>query len=463
MRWAYIGMVRPMLSYASMIWGHRAPFHKAKFKRINRMAINTFGSFPRSTPTAALEVIMDIMPLELFCQQEALAARCRLNDIVDIGWDGTNKNKTHATSHLRAWANLLQQYEINPDVNDACGVVKWNAEFRVNTDSFKGDAKHRSLTQFNVFTDGSRKENQTGCGFVIYHHKREIRAEHYRLPDFATVFQAEITAIRQAADALSTTVTHNLKHVKIFVDSQAALKALANPAIRSRAVAEAVESLNSLGGKVTSLALCWIPAHRGHFGNERADQLAKSGSEMTTGEILPVGRPPAIIKAEIKNHVYKAWQQMWLASTEAKHSKFFYYLPNPSKAKYTLKLARLELGRFVRLVTGHNNLNYFQTRIGLHGDPACRLCGEADETFIHFVMDCPRLNTMRRDIFAGQLPSNNMAWSVRNLLDFTYNPTVNEAFEGTWAHGDPLDEDNLDPLGKRSDLGSSLSEGSPAD
>ena len=25
MRWAYIGMVRPMLCYGAMIWGHRAP------------------------------------------------------------------------------------------------------------------------------------------------------------------------------------------------------------------------------------------------------------------------------------------------------------------------------------------------------------------------------------------------------------------------------------------------------
>ena len=32
-----------------------------------------------------------------------------------------------------------------------------------------------------------------------------------------------------------------------------------------------------------------------------------------------------------------------------------------------------------------------------------------------------------------------MAWSVRKLLDFSYTPAINEAFEGTWAHGDPPD------------------------
>ena len=66
MRRAYIGIVRPMLCYGAMIWGHRAPELMEKFRRINRMAINTFACFPRSTPTAALEVMLNIMPLHLF-------------------------------------------------------------------------------------------------------------------------------------------------------------------------------------------------------------------------------------------------------------------------------------------------------------------------------------------------------------------------------------------------------------
>ena len=71
MRWAYNGIVRPMLTYGAMIWGHRAPFHIARLRRVNRMAINTFASFPKSTPTAALEIMLDVMPLHLFCRKEA--------------------------------------------------------------------------------------------------------------------------------------------------------------------------------------------------------------------------------------------------------------------------------------------------------------------------------------------------------------------------------------------------------
>ena len=31
-----------------------------------------------------------------------------------------------------------------------------------------------------------------------------------------------------------------------------------------------------------------------------------------------------------------------------------------------------------------------------------------------------------------------MKWSVRDLLNFSYIPEINEAYEGTWANGDPL-------------------------
>ena len=37
-----------------------------------------------------------------------------------------------------------------------------------------------------------------------------------------------------------------------------------------------------------------------------------------------------------------------------------------------------------------------------------------------------------------------MLWSVRSLIDFTYIPCLNEAFEGMWGRQDPADFDILD-------------------
>ena len=45
-----------------------------------------------------------------------------------------------------------------------------------------------------------------------------------------------------------------------------------------------------------------------------------------------------------------------------------------------------------------------------------------------------------------------MSWSVRDLLDFSYIPNLNEAFEGTWAHVDPLNVGDLDTINESSEI-----------
>ena len=458
MRWAYLSMVRPMVTYACMIWGHRAPFIEAKLRTLNRLAINTFGTFPRSTPTRAMEIMLDILPLHLFCQQEALATRIRLNDVIDFGWDGTSKHrKTHAQSHLGAWRDSMDGIGLDPTRSDACNILNHLRFFRLNRDSFTGSSKHRTPTQFNVFTDGSRVADQTGAGYTIWTHKNEeLVAESFRLPNQSSVFQAEIYAIFRAARALLQSNITGVKFVKIFVDSQAALKALVNPSITSRTVSNAVEALNELGRQTTSLTLVWIPAHRGFIGNERADELAKLGT--IRGKIENVGLPKSFFRSTISEVIYKYWATEWKNTPQAQHTKLFYDGPSKIKAKYVYKLARLELGRFVRIISGHNNLNSFQTRIGLHSSEMCRFCDLHKEDFAHILHTCPRFNGFRRDIFLGCPPDNKMRWSVRDLLHFSYIPAVNSALEGAWTGGntnnDPADTYIMDD-DLRSDTSSS--------
>ena len=356
-----------------------------------------------------------------------------------MGWSGSNTNKTHNISHIKHWNNNLERFDIQPSGGDRCSQLKWNAGYHINRDSFSGEAKHRKPTQFNVYTDGSRYEDQTGFGYVIYKGHRELQAKSFRLPNYATVFQAEIMAIAQAALTMSHWTEDPVHHVKILVDSQAALLALDNPMVKSRTVAGAVEALNALVSTCRSVTLVWVPAHKGHVGNERADALAKKGTELTDPEhLLRVGKPAATIKAELRSCIMKDWQQEWDHCGQAHHTKGFFFGPHPQKSKYIYKLARLELGRFVRVVTGHNNLNFFQAKIGLTSLEKCRFCGDGNETITHFITKCPRLLRASREFFQDCPPCNDMKWSVRDILHFSFIPGVNEAYEGSWAHGDPI-------------------------
>ena len=234
-----------------------------------------------------------------------------------------------------------------------------------------------------------------------------------------------------------------MKFVKIFVDSRAAIQAIGNEKVKSKTVARTMDALNRLGERALSVTICWIPAHKGHFGNEKADELAKEGTRLDQ-PTTQTPQPQVVLKNRLTEIAYKTWATEWTTYTGAAHSKHFYLTPMPTKARYVYKLARLELGRFVRLITGHNNLNHFQTRIGLHNDQGCRLCMENREDFIHFATSCPRLHQTRIDHFMDSPPCADMRWSVRALLDFSYTPAVNAAFEGTWTRNDPTNRDNMD-------------------
>ena len=457
MKWAYTGIVRPMLCYGAMIWGHRAPALADKLRRVNRMAMNTFGSFPKSTPTAALEVMLDVAPLHLFCMQEALAARIRLRDVVGIEWDGLANRKTHAISHLRHWENIMDSHRLVPEDTDQCSTTLRDPKFRINNDSFTGAAKHRTTSQFNIYTDGSRHNGHTGAGFTITHNNRELASASYRLPDHATVFQAEVTAVEQAAKAL--TDRDGIRFIKLFIDSQATIKALGNPHIRSRSVLAARHALDSLATRAITVTLVWIPAHKGHHGNERADTLAKRGATLDQPP-LQVRKPLSAVKAEIRAATYREWNNEWNSQSLAHHARSFYGGPDHNKARYVLKLARLELGRFVRIISGHNNLRFFQTKIGLSRDERCRFCDDGPETFFHFASNCTRFIQARHNLLSNAIPGPDMAWSVRDLIEFSFVSGLNEAYEGSWAHGDPLASNDLDTILEEEGLSEELTSSS---
>ena len=166
-----------------------------------------------------------------------------------------------------------------------------------------------------MYTDGSKLDDQTGSGVAVYKGNTEIRAEWYRLPQGTSVFQAEITAISKAAEVLTEAADTSMRFVKIFVDSQAAIMALGNTQVRSRAVEEAIDRLNVLADLVTSVTIVWIPAHKGYEGNERADVLAKRGSEETSlDRAVSVRNPVATVKGNIREGVLKEWREEWTNS-----------------------------------------------------------------------------------------------------------------------------------------------------
>ena len=94
-----------------------------------------------------------------------------------------------------------------------------------------------------------------------------------------------------------------MQYIKIFSDSQAAILALNSNTVTSSLVKQTIITLNTLADSTERLELCWIKAHVGYDGNERADQLAR---EAVKNSQVGVNTPQswACYKAQLKEDIY---------------------------------------------------------------------------------------------------------------------------------------------------------------
>ena len=322
------------------------------------------------------------------------------------------------------WGGIQNELGVNPNLSDVCISKMGNKHIKINTD-FKTHRKpvHAEL---NIYTDGSKMANKVGSGFVVIKSNKVVMTKSFRLPDHCTVFQAEIMAIKQAACYLMEE-ENAAKYVRFFVDSQAAILALNSDNISSQLVRQTKSELNE-AGKQRYLILNWTRAHIGTEGNELADTAAKAGSEMTSP--LVVGFPKAHLTEQVEKYFYNLWEKEFQNYDGARMGKLFYKRPDKIKAKYVCKLSRARLARFIRIISGHNSLFYFRSKVDPDIRPTCRFCLENIETFDHLINDCPRFNTYRREFFYDIKIQNDHEWNIQTLIDFSYLPGINHALEG---------------------------------
>ena len=109
-----------MLSYGSLVWSHatKQAYIQTRLRSLQRMAINLMTHIPRSTPSQFLELAVDLCPLHIFFENEAMKAYYRLHKILDFGWSGTSDTKTYSESHMRQWKKCEEEIGLNIDLVD---------------------------------------------------------------------------------------------------------------------------------------------------------------------------------------------------------------------------------------------------------------------------------------------------------------------------------------------------------
>jgi ribonuclease HI len=275
--------------------------------KINRLALLTFGSVRKSTPTVGLEAMGFLPPLDLYLQGEVIKTWLRIHDIRKELWNGVGTS-LRARGHRLDLQKLMDGFPLPVFVMDEMPEVKkWNRLYQVDLDFQSGIPLTSSIM---CFTDGAKLNNaSTGAGYCITSPHRILETDSFPMGTAPSVFQAELTALFRAAEGLLPYAKQG--PIVLHSDSQAALLALNSPIITSKLVLATAHALDILALTCSStVKLTWVKAHAGHAGNVLADSLAKRGAATATAsldQVIPL--PKSHYSTLIDDEVVLRWNR----------------------------------------------------------------------------------------------------------------------------------------------------------
>lgn len=345
----------------------------------------------KSTPIAAMEVILNLRPIELDAQTAALLAAGRLRRFED--WRLEENSSLPTTAHYLENKITKDFPNLNlPTTNGKKTICFTYFNHRIDPEmrNLQIEVTPSDIDFVHVFTDGSKNESeQVGYGYTIKSKIKALRHEaHYNLGTTPSVFQAEIMAIKTAADRLyDNNITG--KTIEFYIDNQAAIYALKKVTLTDNLVLETKRSLNQLTNN-NQVRLNWIPGHSGFLGNEVADRKAKLGTLTNTALCEPaVPVMDSTFRTETDRVSKGMHDTIWKATAPLyKQSRLFFHELRPRESKWLLRQSRDKVHDIIGLITGHDLLGLHQYRIGNVFSPLCRICGLENETSVHLITEC---------------------------------------------------------------------------
>lgn len=408
--WIYTAIVRPILTYGCLVWWKATDkrYIKNKLMAVQRLACILISGAMKTTATESLDIILGFTPIDLHIRSLAAKSAIRLQSL------GCFKNCAYGHG------SILQEMGMdltNTTTDLIVPTFKFDNPFltKYPTRQEWDDNEVVGISDIEVFTDGSKMDTGTGSGVFVNSLSVE---KFYKLGDENSVFQAEVLAISKAAEILINRDIRN-KSITIFVDSQAAIKAIASRQIKSKVVLDCRTLLNRLcDSNITTLS--WVPGHSGHEGNEKADELARKGSESISQDaVANVYNPISSLYRTVDRITKAAAVDRWMTSEKCKCTKMFFPSYDAKKTKFLLQESKSSLCKLISIITGHNLLGKHAKRLGLAGNDSCRYCGclDCSEDTQHILCQCEALARRRMYILGSYVFDIEEDMSSIRLID----------------------------------------------
>lgn len=356
----------------------------------------------KTTPTAALEALLNVEPLHIHIRSLAKSSLLRfkqselLIENADFG-------------HTKLWPIMSQRIpELNMPCDSIAPAYRFEKSFSVNIPdrSLWRDPKAILHNGMSWFTDGSKNEDLTGSGIFCPDVGKQISVA---LGEHLTVFTTEITGILECCREISSNHETNVLPINICTDSQGAIKAISGFKFSSSIVLECRDALQEVSNK-HQISLIWVPGPSGIFGNEKADELARlASSEHFIGPEPAMALSFSSLNRLILNSKTREFKSYWNDLDFARQSKVAIRINNRN-TRYYLSLSRNNLRRLAGILTGHSPLKKHLHTIGVAHDPYCEKCGEV-ESAEHLLCKCPAYTMARARHLGSYVVNYGSIWS----------------------------------------------------
>ncbi|XP_029659118.1 uncharacterized protein LOC115233047 [Formica exsecta] len=295
----YKGFIRPLLDWGCQVFH---PLDEALYLKTSRLQFAALRTVTGIMCTTPINVLLDIngeQPLasrwqylteKLICKIKARTTHPLHYTLEQIAQDPANDqyNFESLINTFMTHQHLFNQIETfklpgylefkyhshqsNPQIDVDIGFGLIN---RPNIqDKFIQFTNSNIPSSTKFYTDGSRLNMASKARYAIYSPDLNLKMKR-RINDNCSIFQAETLAISHTLDII---LERKINNSAIFTDSLSVLSGLNNSAWSGKTHNWILKIRHSLYNCQTNnimVKLFWIPSHKGIYGNEQADLLAK--------------------------------------------------------------------------------------------------------------------------------------------------------------------------------------------
>ena len=249
-----------------------------------------------------------------------------------------------------------------------------------------------------LYTDGSKTDEAKHVGSASICPEFS-KTKTNSILKYASIFTAECIAIH---DALEIALDIGNTNFCILTDSMSALLSLQTPKYEIKTnpyIFKIKHKYTQFKTKFPhhDIKFCWIPAHSGIYGNELADSLAKSATQIDNLNITKI--PFTDVFQKFKQNAHLETEKINIEKSRFKGTQFFskFYSTSIHPWYRGKNLDRNLIVTVNRCRADHINLADSLARVNIVDNSICK-CNLYNEDINHVVWQCSLYNTQRQKL-----------------------------------------------------------------